>query len=51
MDLVAIDATTEEQIALHQREDEEEVMKEIARYACEAGIALIDNEFCGIIAA
>ena len=33
MDLAVIDATTEEQIALHQREDDEEAMKDAARYA------------------
>ena len=33
MDLAVVDATTEEQIALHQREDDEEAMKDMARYA------------------
>ena len=33
MDLAAVDATTEEQIALHQREDDEEAMQDMARYA------------------
>lgn len=33
MDLSVVDATTEEQIALQQREDDEEAMKDMARYA------------------
>ena len=33
MDLAVLDATTEEQIALHKREDDEEAMKDMARYA------------------
>ena len=33
MDLAVVDGATEEQIALHQREDDEEAMKDMARYA------------------
>ena len=33
MDLAKIDATTEEQIAIQQREDDEEAMRDMARYA------------------
>lgn len=33
MDLAVVDATTEEQIALQQCEDDEEAMKDMARYA------------------
>ena len=33
MDLAVVDATTEEQIALQQSEDDEEAMKDMARYA------------------
>ncbi len=33
MDLAVVDATNEEQIALQQREDDEEAMKDMARYA------------------